>query len=165
MANKESVSGFNYAIGMDAIVLKQQIAGLIKGGTDGTEVLIVPKKVEVVQTLDFQTLCDEVAKQFDVPEDKIKDAMTSIHGIFPNFKAEELTFQLNQIFFHYKAGGTTDSKSLTEYAFSIKINLGGILELTGIISIDSLYLAIWNTTRKSVLKQFNMSDISSLLPE
>lgn len=165
---EDSNSGFRYAIGIDVTILKTQVAGLIEGG-NGTEILILPKEVETLQTLDFNTLLAEIGKQFNVSADQIKSAMGSIKAIFPNFDPQSLSFQLNQIFFHYKKdkgveGKEPDPAALIEYAFSIKINLGGILELANIISIDTLYLAIWNTKRESVLKQFNMADISALLP-
>lgn len=167
MAKTES--GLNYAIGIDAILLKTPMTGLIKGGNGETEVLVLPNEVEKGQTLDFKTLLNEVAKQFNISAENITNAMSGIQGIFPSFDPEKLTFQLNQIFFHYKKekkaeGATTEPEAVTEYAFSIKINLGGILELAGIISIDTLYLAFWNTGRESVLKQFNMADLSALLP-
>lgn len=168
MAKTESESSLNYAIGIDTTILATQVAGLLKGGNGETEMLILPKKVETVQTLKFTELLKEVEKQFQVSAESITNAMNGIKGIFPNFDPEKLTFQLNQIFFHYKKPKKevdVAPEAVTEYAFSIKINLGGILELAGIISIDTLYLAIWNTKRESVLKQFNMADISALLPE
>lgn len=170
MATTDSKSGLNYAIGVDATILATPVAGLVKGGNEEIEVLILPTKVETVQTLNFDTLLKEIATQFKVPAADITKAMDGISAIFPSFDPKKLTFQLNQIFFHYKKekkaeGATQEPEATTEYAFSIKINLGGILELAGIISIDTLYLAIWNTNRESVLKQFNMADISALLPE
>lgn len=161
-------SGLKYAICIDATILKNKVAGFIEGG-NGTEVLILPKEVEALQTLDFQTLLKEVARQFHLPEEEITTAIKGIQAIFPDFNPEDLTFQLNQIFFHYKKKGTgaetaEDPASFMEYAFSIKINLGKALELAGILSIETLYLAIWNTKLESVLKQFKMADISALLP-
>lgn len=164
MANEQSESGLNYAIGIDATILLTQVAGLLKGGTEGTEVLILPRNVETTKTLSFEALLKEISKQFHIEEKAIKDTMNGIKAIFPSFDPEKLTFQLNQIFFYYKKGKEAPNAN-TEYAFSIKINLGGILELAGVISIETLYMAIWDTSRKSVLKQFNMADITALLPE
>lgn len=164
MANEQSESGLNYAIGIDATILLTQVAGLLKGGTEGTEVLILPRNVETRKTLSFEVLLKEISKQFHIEEKTIRDTMNGIKAILPRFDPEKLTFQLNQIFFYYKKGKEA-ANATTEYAFSIKINLGEILNLAGVISIETLYMAIWDTTRQSVLNQFNMVDISALLPD
>lgn len=165
MANEQLESGLNYAIGIDATILLTQVSGLLKGGAEGTEVLILPKSVETTKTLNFETLLKEISKQFHIEENTIKSSMENIKAVLPEFDPQKMTFQLNQIFFHYKKENKEATDAVTEYAFSIKINLGGALSLAGVISINTLYMAIWNTTRESVLKQFNMVDLSALLPE
>lgn len=162
MANEQLESGLNYALSIDATILLTQVSGLLKGGAEGTEVLILPKNVETAKTLNFEDLLNEIAKQFHIEADKIKSTMENIKTILTEFDPQKLTFQLNQIFFHYKKEAKDE---VTEYAFSIKINLGGALSLAGVISVETLYMAIWNTKRESVLKQFNMADITALLPE
>lgn len=164
MANEQLESGLNYALSIDATILLTQVSGLVKSGNDGTEVLILPKNVETAKTLNFEDLLNEIAKQFHIEADKIKSTMENIKTILTDFDPQNMTFQLNQIFFHYKKVKDAND-AVTEYAFSIKINLGGALSLAGVISVETLYMAIWNTKRESVLKQFNMVDIKALLPE
>lgn len=151
-----------FALGMDLTILKTKVAGMVKSGDGKTQVLVLPAKVETASQLSFKDLLEEISKQFGINKDSISTAMDNIKTIFPKFDPEKLTFQLNQIFFYYnkEAAGST-----TEYAFSIQINLGGLLELAGVLSIETLYMAIWKTQRASVLKQLGMADLSTLLPQ
>lgn len=151
-----------FALGMDLTILKTKVAGMVKSGDGKTQVLVLPAKVETASKLSFKDLLEEISKQFGINKDSINTAMDNIKTIFPKFDPEKLTFQLNQIFFYYnkEAAGPT-----TEYAFSIQINLGGLFELAGVLSIETLYMAIWNTKRVSVLKQLGMADLSTLLPQ
>lgn len=151
-----------FALGMDLTILKTKVAGMVKSSDGKTQVLVLPAKVETASQLSFKDLLEEISKQFGINKDSISTAMDNIKTIFPKFDPEKLTFQLNQIFFYYnkEAAGST-----TEYAFSIQINLGGLLELAGVLSIETLYMAIWKTQRASVLKQLGMADLSTLLPQ
>ncbi len=169
MGNKDADANFNFAIGVDATILKTKVAGYIKGGNGKTEILVLPTDVDTIQTLSFSEITQAVAHQFNIDEDEMKSKITGIKDIFSEFDPDKLTFQLNQIYFYYKkeepatTGG--EASVTTEYAFSIKINLGGLLNLADIVSIDSLYLAIWNINEESVLKRFNMADLSALRPQ
>lgn len=160
----EENEGMQYAIGIDASILKTKLSGLLKGSKEDTQVLILPTLAEKQSKLTFDELLEAVAEQFKINKEKTTAAIKSITDIFPEFEPDELSFELNQIFFYYQKEKEAESGTI-EYAFSIKINLGGLLNLANILTIESLYMAIWNTERESVLKEFKMDDLTNLLPE
>lgn len=157
-------SDLNFALALDATILETKVGGFLQKKDNVTEVLVLPTEVDPDKILTLKDLVFDIGKHFGISESTITEKLNSIKTIFPNFNPDDVSFQLKQLFFYMKTGSEKENENVKEYALSIKINLKGSLDFASIISIDTLYLAVWNTKRKVVLEEMKLADLSELLP-
>lgn len=56
-----------------------------------------------------------------------------------------------------------DSKTTTEYALAINVDLQDALPDFGAFKLNSVFIAVWNTKRKAVLKNIGAGEITEML--
>lgn len=145
--------------------LKNEFNGIVEKGGDTTKVLIAPvhvQKADGSTRFSFKELGEEIDATFKINSSSVlkavSDGLKTVLG--DKCKIEEIQFELTQLFLYTETGRDT------EYAFCIKAFFDGALpDLGGILKLNWIGVAFWNTTRAEVVKQMNLGTVSELLPK
>lgn len=124
---------------------------------------------------------------------KISGSLDSVKKEGSSFNINKITFQLQAAFLYkempapakaegekanndpaanlptQEESGNNDpkenNKGKTEYAFAISVNMADALPDFGFVKLNSLFVAVWNTERESVLKQIGTGNITRMLQQ
>lgn len=148
--------------------LKNEFNGIVEKGGNTTKVLIAPvhvQKADGSTRFSFKELGEEIDASFKINSSSVlkavSDGLKTVLG--DKCKIEEIAFELTQFFFYSETGS---NKKETEYAFCIKAFFDGALpDLGGILKLNWIGVAFWNTTRAEVVSRMNLGTVSELLPK
>jgi len=129
---------------------------------DNHKALLLPSDIEASEAVSLGEVVKSLkeAVGVDIPAETIKGQVNSADK-GGKFDWEKITFQLKAAYFYaYKEG----SKELVnDYAFAVKIDLSDAVPDLGFLKVNSIGLAVWNTTRQAILTRMNMGSIDNLL--
>lgn len=167
--------------GINFQILKTELTACFQKNTEGFQILVFPTDQESDKGMTVREMIDELKKLLSKSgaqleeggqqmEQDITNAITDISDP-ENSKSDEekkkfdplaLEVCLQQVFLYYKKSG---SETTFEYAFKFELDLGSVLPDFGLISVDKLFVAVWNTNRKKILQKMGLCDIDEVLEE
>lgn len=137
-------------------------AGIQKLGEDGYELLVTPTDNLAGPGMTIQEMVEDINKMMG--KEGNLDAETvqkELSALKPNASVDfsKIRISLNQAFVHYKS-----SDDSVEYAICIMVDAKELLPSdVGLINLQNLTLAVWNTTRSSVLARMGLDSGTALL--
>ncbi len=171
----------NLALGINFDLLKTNLSATYEKSGEGSKILLLPTKVTSPNSVTLGEMVAEFKSAFGMEdaEKNIKGNLESIQNANSPIKWENITFQLQAAFFYKEmpaAGtpkpgqnpsgeGSEGNAGTTEYAFAIGVNMADALPNLGFIRLNSLFIALWNTERSSVLEQMGTGNISRMLQQ
>lgn len=140
-------------------------AGVQKLADDGYELLVTPTDDLSGPGMTIQEMVDDINKMMGkkatdggLDSEAVQNQLSALnHNSGVDFTT--IRISLNQAFVHYKS-----SDKSVEYAICIVVDAKELLPSdVGLINIQNLTLAVWNTTRPAVLKRMGLEDSKALL--
>lgn len=182
----------NFALGINFDLLKTNLAAMYEKNEEGSKILLLPTTVNSPTSVTLEEMIKEFNKAFGMSDDDAKKISDSLNGVKKEDKAfdiKQITVQLQAAFFYKNspakkentpdtpkkesetastesATATTPAETeneFTEYAFAVSVNMADALPDLGFIKLNSLFVAIWNTERNSVLSQIGAGQIDNML--
>lgn len=182
----------NFALGINFDLLKTNLAAMYEKNEEGSKILLLPTTVNSPTSVTLEEMITDFKKAFGMSDDDSKKISDSLNGVKKEDKAfniDQITFQLQAAFFYKNspakkentpdtpkkesetastesATATTPAETeneFTEYAFAVSVNMADALPDFGFIKLNSLFVAIWNTERNSVLRQIGAGQIDNML--
>ena len=150
---------------------REFFVALIKKAKEGDYTfLLAPKKLETLEEVSLNQLIGDIARLFGKGEDPSAVNTSELEKILPEgSKFEDIKVCLTMAYIYYdkdtKEDGTQEIK--TEYAFEITLNgLKDKLippELKSLATVNSVQVALWNTSNKKILEAMNIVDPNEYL--
>ncbi len=174
----------NLVLGVNFDLLKTNLAAIYEKTDQKSALLVMPITVNSPNTVKLGEMVDEFKDAFGIEgaEDKIKGNLENVQNEKSPFKWDEIDFQLKAAFLYKEmpgkqtegtekasetqsGSGAVSDNGFTEYAFAISVDVSNALPRLGVIEINSLFVAVWNTERTSVLAQMGIGNISRMLQQ
>jgi hypothetical protein len=161
----------NLAVGLNFDLLKTNLAAMFENDESGSKILLLPTKVDSPSTVSLNEMVDEFKEAFSLGNDadKIRGSLESVTkeggdgGDKKKFDPLAITVQLQSAFIYKTIPAKGDGE--LEYAIAVAVNMADALPSLGFLKVNSLFLAVWNTERESVLRQIGTGNISNMLKE
>ena len=137
-------------------------AGVKKKGEDGYELLVTPTDALAGPGMTIREMVADVNKLMGKADAlNAEQVECQLSTLNPNSGVDftQIRIALTQAFVHY-----TSSDSAVEYAICIVVDAHELLPADmGLVNINRLTLAVWNTTRPAVLERMGLGGNTSLL--
>ena len=163
----------NFATGANFSLLKVNFQAMYEKSEDGSKVLLLPTKTENPPSVSLGEMLNEFKIGFGIEgADKvITDKVNAVKKEDKSININEIKFQLAAAFLYMEkpkeekkdTPQNEESKPKTEYALAINIDLKDALPDFGFFKINNVFIAVWNTERKAVLKNIGAGEITEML--
>ena len=154
----------NLAFGANFDLLKTNLAAVFEKDENGTKILLIPTKVDSPTPVTLGEMLADFESAFGInPDDlgNIESGLKAVNEGNKKFNINAITFQLQSAFL-YKDSSIMKEKE-AEYAFAISVDMSEALPDFGFAKLNSLFFAVWNTERETVLRQIGTGNITKLL--
>lgn len=160
----------NLALGVNFDLLKANLAAVFEKDEKGSRILLAPTKTDSPTPVTLKEMTEDFKKAFGMTDEDSKKFESSLNAVKKEgsqLKLDEITFQLQSAFFYKEVPPKEEEKEpekgVTEYAFAISVDMADALPDLGFVKLNSLFLAVWNTNRKAVLRQIGTGNITKML--
>lgn len=154
----------NLALGANFDLLKTNLAAVFEKDEKGSKILLIPTKVNSPTPVTLGEMIADFKKAFGMSDEdskKIESHLNAVKKEGSSFDVNAITFQLQSAFFYKDS--PKEGKKVTEYAFAISVDMADALPDLGFAKLNSLFIAIWNTERETVLRQIGTGAIDEML--
>ncbi len=149
-------------VGLEFVFMGVDLSACYHKTQTGYEILVTPSVLEN----NVELTIEELLKQFNglagegtLSEQDVKDKIMQDSNISNEdaVEWEKIKFVLKMIFLNLKHDTQTPENDVTEYAFSLQVDLEGLIpqDIT-VINIHSLSFNIWNTQRQTILEKMSL---------
>ncbi|HIZ06198.1 MAG TPA: hypothetical protein H9950_07575 [Candidatus Bacteroides avicola] len=163
----------NFATGVSFNLLKVDFQAILEKSDTGTRALVLPTKADNPPTVSLGEITDEFKKALNIDgaDANIKEKINAVKKEGKSINPDEIKFQLAAAFLYIEMPNepkkeepkNEDSKTTTEYALAINVDLQDALPDFGAFKLNSVFIAVWNTKRKAVLKNIGAGEITEML--
>lgn len=154
----------NLALGANFDLLKTNLAAVFEKDDNGSKILLVPTKIDSPTPVTLGEMINDFKKAFGMNEEdskKIESSLDAVKKEGSAFDVNKITFQLQSAFLYKDS--PKEGEGATEYAFAISVDMSEALPDLGFVKLNSLFIAVWNTERETVLHQIGTGNITKML--
>lgn len=163
----------NFATGLNFDLLKVNFQAMVEKSENGTKVLLLPTKTENPPSVSLGEMVNEFKTGLGIEgaDKAITDKINAVKKDDKAINVNEIKFQLAAAFLYVEkpkepqkdTPQNEESKTKTEYALAINVDLKDALPDFGFFKINNVFIAVWNTERKAVLKNIGAGEITEML--
>lgn len=161
----------NVLVQANIVFLKAKLIAAYEKNANGYQILVKPTS-PTASTMSINEMVTEVNDLIQkisgdktLDRDAIKNQISDLCSSPANGDMlDNIKISLKQVFLYMDNEGTDTAKNTFEYAFDVEIT-NGIAKDLNVINLQSVSLAIWNTSRKSVIDQMDIKKLDELLKE
>lgn len=154
----------NLALGANFDLLKTNLSAVFEKDADGSKILLAPTKIDSPTPVTLGEMMDDFKKAFGMSEEdsqKIEKNLDAVRKEGSQFDVKAITFQLQSAFLYKDS--PKEKEGITEYAFAMSVDMSDALPDLGFVKLNSLFIAVWNTERETVLRQIGTGNITKML--
>lgn len=165
----------NLALGVNFNLLDTNLSAMFEKDDKGSKILLLPTKVDSPNPVKLGKIVEDFQKAFGMNEKDSKEIENSLDAVKKEgstFKPEAITFKLQSAFFYKNMpkqaaadaqNAATQTAGETEYAFAVSVDMADALPDLGFAKLNSMFIAVWNTERETVLRQIGTGKITHML--
>lgn len=165
----------NLALGVNFDLLKTNLSAMFEKDDKGSKILLLPTKVDSPNPVTLKEMVKDFQKAFGMNEKDSKEIENSLDAVKKEgstFNPEAITFKLQSAFFYKNMpkqaaadaqNAATQTAGETEYAFAVSVDMADALPDLGFAKLNSMFIAVWNTERETVLRQIGTGKITHML--
>ena len=163
----------NFATGVNFDLLKVNFQAMMEKSENGTKLLLLPTKTETPPSVSLGDIVNEFKTNLGIEgaDKAITDKVNAVKKEDKPIAMNEIKFQLSAAFLYIEkpkeekkdTPQNEESKTKTEYALAINVHLKDALPDFGFFKINNVFIAVWNTERKAVLKNIGAGEITEML--
>ena len=156
----------NLALGANFDLLKTNLAAVFEKDDKGSKILLVPTKIDSPTPVTLGEMIADFKKAFGMSDEDSKKIGGTLDAVATKkegseFDVNAITFQLQSAFLYKDS--PKEGTGVTEYAFAISVDMADALPDLGFVKLNSLFIAVWNTERETVLRQIGTGNIARML--
>lgn len=157
----------NVAVGLNFDLLKTNLVAMYEENEKGSEILLLPTKVDSPTSVTFEEMIKDFKNVVGMGDnaDNIVSSLQSVKKNGSTFQPEKITVSLQSAYLYKTIPKVEGNESELDYAIAVSVDMADALPDFGFFKINSLFLAVWNTDKKVVLKQIGCGSITELLKE
>lgn len=168
------MSDLNALVGIDFSLIGTKLRAVYeKRGDNGYAILLTPTPQDADNGVTLKVLMEDVKKLIygkscsDEDAKKLEDSFGKQLGSLSEDTGSDwknIEIKLDVAYLYIDRGG---SENITEYAFQMEIITEAAIpqEIKDMVTVNNLSVAVWNTSRKSVVEKMNLRTISSYIAE
>lgn len=165
----------NLALGVNFDLLKTNLSAMFEKDDKGSKILLLPTKVDSPNPVTLGEMVEDFKKAFGMNEkdsEGIKNSLEAVKKEGSTFNPDAITFKLQSAFFYKNMpkqaaanaqNPETQTAGETEYAFAVSVDMADALPDLGFVKLNSMFIAVWNTERETVLQQIGTGKITHML--
>lgn len=165
----------NLALGVNFDLLDTNLSAMFEKDDKGSKILLLPTKVDSPNPVKLGKIVEDFQKAFGMNEKDSKEIENSLDAVKKEgstFNPDAITFKLQSAFFYKNMpkqaaadaqNAATQTAGETEYAFAVSVDMADALPDLGFAKLNSMFIAVWNTERETVLRQIGTGKITHML--
>lgn len=165
----------NLALGVNFNLLDTNLSAMFEKDDEGSKILLLPTKVDSPNPVKLGKMVEDFQKAFGMKDgEEIKSSLTAVAAKKEGstFNPDAITFKLQSAFFYKNMpkqaaadaqNAATQTAGETEYAFAVSVDMADALPDLGFAKLNSMFIAVWNTERETVLQQIGTGKITHML--
>lgn len=154
----------NLALGANFDLLKTNLSAVFEKDADGSKILLAPTKIDSPTPVTLGEMMDDFKKAFgmsDKDSQEIESKLEAVKEKDSQFNVKDITFRLQSAFLYKDS--PKEGTGITEYAFAMSVDMSDALPDLGFAKLNSLFIAVWNTEKETVLRQIGTGKISNMV--
>jgi hypothetical protein len=164
---KFMANDLNMALSANFSLFGTEISSMYLKEGDGYRVLVIPNLAEDAPMISIAELAKDIVKlagSKDADGKQAEELEKDITAKIGNDKGIDVKFQLKMLYLYIDTTAGEDKKVL-EYAININIDASELIpaELSKLVTVERIGIAVWSTERKAILDNMSIVDINSYL--
>ncbi|MDE6314166.1 MAG: hypothetical protein K2M46_11230 [Lachnospiraceae bacterium] len=163
------MENLNAAIGLDFSLIGTKLHALYKKETKGYKILLIPSIQEECEGITVGDLINDIKKLSkgvtgtEADTSEIDNALSSVKQ--EESPLDKIKIVLNMAYLYIADDGEEKSEKIMEFAFNLNITTEGLIpkEIQGIVDVQHIGIAVWNTNRKQILDKMTIAKIEDYL--
>jgi hypothetical protein len=160
-------NNLNMALSANFSLFGTEISSMYLKEGDGYKVLVIPNLAEDAPMISIAELAKDIVKLAGSKDtdgkqaEELEDDITKKIG---NDSGIDVKFQLKMLYLYIDTTAGKDNKVL-EYAINVNIDASELIpaELSNLVTVERIGIAVWSTERKAILENMSIVDINSYL--